>query len=64
MGISLFATTSRPALGPIHPAHQWVPKAFTPGSETDHSLPSLAEVKNAWSYTSTPAVRLHDVVFN
>jgi hypothetical protein len=23
-------------------------------SETDHSTPSGAEVKNAWSYTSTP----------
>jgi hypothetical protein len=25
-----------------------------PGCEADHSLPSSAEVKNAWSYTSTP----------
>jgi len=24
-----------------------------PGHEDDHSLPSNAEVKNAWSYTST-----------
>jgi hypothetical protein len=24
------------------------------GHETDHSPPSNAEVKNAWSYTSTP----------
>jgi hypothetical protein len=24
-----------------------------PGSEADHSPPSSAEVKNAWSYTST-----------
>jgi hypothetical protein len=25
-----------------------------PGSEADHSTPSNAEVKNAWSYASTP----------
>jgi hypothetical protein len=25
-----------------------------PGPEADHSPPSSAEVKNAWSYTSTP----------
>jgi hypothetical protein len=25
-----------------------------PGREADHSRPSSAEVKNAWSYTSTP----------
>jgi hypothetical protein len=25
-----------------------------PGLEADHSPPSIAEVKNAWSYTSTP----------
>jgi hypothetical protein len=25
-----------------------------PGREADHSAPSSAEVKNAWSYTSTP----------
>jgi hypothetical protein len=25
-----------------------------PGSEADHSSPSTAEVRNAWSYTSTP----------
>jgi hypothetical protein len=32
-----------------------------PGCEADHSSPSSAEVKNAWSYTSTPPVRLHGV---
>jgi hypothetical protein len=30
-----------------------------PGREADHSPPSRAEVKNAWSYTSTPSIRLH-----
>jgi hypothetical protein len=33
-----------------------------PGREADHSLPSSVEIKNAWSYTSTPPVGLHDVV--
>jgi hypothetical protein len=30
--------------------------------KADHSLPSSAEVKNVWSYTSTPPIRLHGVV--
>jgi len=30
-----------------------------PGLESDHSPTSSAEVKNVWSYTSTPWVRLH-----
>jgi hypothetical protein len=29
--------------------------------EADHSLLSSAEVKNMWSYTSTPRIRLHGV---
>jgi hypothetical protein len=33
-----------------------------PGHEADHSPPSSAEVKNAWSYTSAPPIRLHGVV--
>jgi hypothetical protein len=35
-----------------------------PGREADHSLPSSAEVRNVWSYTSTPSVCLHDVVLS
>jgi hypothetical protein len=47
------------ALGPTQPPIQWVPGASSlgvkrPGREVDHSAPSGAEVKNAWSYTSTP----------
>jgi len=30
------------------------PRVKGPGREADHSAPSSAEVKNAWSYTSTP----------
>jgi hypothetical protein len=51
------------ALGPTHPI-KWVPGALSltvkrPGREADHSHPSNAEVKNAWSYTSSPPIRLH-----
>jgi hypothetical protein len=34
------------------------------GREHDHSPPSSAEVKNAWSYTSTLPIRLHGVVLS
>jgi hypothetical protein len=45
--------------GPTQPPIQWVPAALSvgvkrPGREVDHSLPSSAKVKNAWSYTFTP----------
>jgi hypothetical protein len=41
------------------PPIQWVPGALSlgvkrSGREADHSPPSSAKVKNAWSYTSTP----------
>jgi hypothetical protein len=60
----LFTTASRPALGPTQPPIQWVPGVKRPGLEADQSHPSSAEVQNAWSYTSTPAVRLHGMVLN
>jgi hypothetical protein len=65
--IFLFATVSRPALEPIQSPIQWVPVALSlgvkrPRREADHSLPSTAEVKNAWSYTSTQPIRLQGVV--
>jgi hypothetical protein len=55
----LFTTASRPGLRPTQPPIQWVPGAFSlevkrPGLEGDHSHPSSVEVKNAWSYTTTP----------
>jgi hypothetical protein len=34
------------------------------GREADHSPPSSAEVNNAWSYTSTPPIRLHGEVLS
>jgi hypothetical protein len=59
LGIFLFTTASRPALGPLQPPTQWVPGSLSlgvkrEGREADHSSPSSAEVKNAWSYTSNP----------
>jgi len=44
---------------PTHPPIQWklVPicrEVKRPENGTDHSLPSSAQVKNEWSYTSTP----------
>jgi hypothetical protein len=59
LGTFLFTTVARNALGPTHPPIQWVPGALSlgvkwPGREAGHSPPSSAEVKNAWSYTSTP----------
>jgi hypothetical protein len=56
LGIFLYSTASRPALGPTRPPSQWVPGAVflgvkRLGRETRHSPPSIAEVNNAWSYT-------------
>jgi hypothetical protein len=65
----LDATVSRTSLGPTQPPIQGVPGALflgvkRPGSEADHSPPSSAEVKNAYSYTSPPPIRLYDVVLS
>jgi len=57
------ATASRLALGPI----QWLQGFFPlgvkrPGREADHSPPSVAEIKNAWSYIFILPVSFHGVV--
>jgi hypothetical protein len=59
LGIFLFTTASRPALRPTQPPIQWVPGVLSlgvkrPGREADHSPPPSADIKNAWSYISTP----------
>jgi hypothetical protein len=69
LGIFFFTTVSRTALGPAQPPIQWVPGALSLevkrlGREADHSPPNSTEVKNAWSYTSTPPIRLHGVVLS
>jgi hypothetical protein len=50
LGIFLFTTASRTALGPTQPPIQWVPRVLSLGvkrlgREADHSPPSSAEVK-------------------
>jgi hypothetical protein len=64
-----FATASRLALGPTQPLTHRVLGALSlgfkwPGCEPYHSHPSSAEVKNAWSYISTPPTGLSGVVLN
>jgi hypothetical protein len=59
VGIFFFTTESRTALETTQPPVQWVPVALSlrvkrSNCGADHSLPSSAEVKNAWSYTSSP----------
>ena len=46
---------------PINRCCGSLPAVKRPGPELDHSLPSNAEVKNEWSCTSTPPIRLHGV---
>jgi hypothetical protein len=55
----LFTTAPRPALGQTQPPNQNVKGALSlkvkrPGREADHSPVVNADIKNAWSYFSTP----------
>jgi len=49
----------------VHPAvsgHQGLSSGVKVlGREVNHSLPSSAELKNGWSYTSTHSINLHVV---
>jgi hypothetical protein len=69
-GFFLFATAFRPALRTPPPQPiKWVRGALPAEVkqsllEAGHSPPSSAEVKNAWSYTSTPPVSLRSVVLS
>jgi hypothetical protein len=52
----------RLTLEPTQPSIKWVTELFSvvkrPGREDSHSPPYSAEVKNGWSYTSTPYMTL------
>jgi hypothetical protein len=62
--------SSPPALGPTQPLSNGYRGETGGGSsyplsrEADRSSPSGAEVKNAWSYTSTTAIYPHGVVLS
>jgi hypothetical protein len=67
LGIFLFTTASRTALGPTQPPIQWVPGTLSlgvkrPGRETIHSPPSSDEVKERVElylrFPSTPSWRV------
>jgi len=66
--IFLLATTSTPALRltqlPIERVSGLLVGVKRPGREADDSPPSCAEVRSAWSDTSTPPRRLHIVVLS
>jgi len=54
--------------GPTQPPIQWIHVPLSlgikgPGREADNLPPSCSEIKNAWSYTSTP-IHLHGVVLS
>jgi len=56
-----FALDSRPALGPTESPIQWVPGGKASGAWSWPPTSISAEIKNAWSYTSTLPIRLHGV---
>jgi len=63
-----FHKTFRPNLRPIHRL-EWVPGALSlgikrQGAEFDHLLLYSVQVSNVWSYTVTPAMYSHRLVFD
>jgi hypothetical protein len=69
LGIFLFTTAPRTALGPVQPPIRWVPGAPSlgvkrPGHELTTHLHLVQRSKNDWSYTSTPPIRLNGVVLS
>jgi hypothetical protein len=55
----LFSKMYKPALKPNQPPTKWLlmvlPPVKGPEQEVDHLPPSIVDVKNVWSYTSTPS---------
>jgi hypothetical protein len=69
LGIFLFTTASRTAMGPTQPPIQWVPGALFlgvkwPGREADHSLLSSAEVKEWVELDLHSPIRIHSVALS
>jgi len=64
MEVFVFATASKPTLGPTQPPIQWIPAVKQSGREADHSPLASTGVKNAWSYTSIPPIRLQIMVLS
>jgi hypothetical protein len=69
LGIFLFATASRLALGPTQPPIQWgTGVSFRgikrPGRDADHSPPSGAKVKEYVKLYLESSIRLHGVALN
>jgi hypothetical protein len=69
IGVLVFTTASRLALGPTQPPIQRVPGAFClgvkrPAREADHSPPSSAEVKEYVELYFHSSIRLHGVVLS
>jgi hypothetical protein len=69
LGIFLFDTASRPALGLTQPPIQWVAGVLSlgvkrPGPDADHSPPSSAEFKECVDLYLHSTIRLHSVVLS
>jgi hypothetical protein len=69
LGIILFTTASKTALGPTQSPIRWILGALSlglkqPWREADHSPPSSAEVKECMELTPVPLIRLHGVVLS
>jgi hypothetical protein len=69
LGILLFTTASRTALGPTKPPIQCVPgppslEVKRPGREADRSLPSSAKVKERVELYLHSPILLHGVVLS
>jgi hypothetical protein len=62
-GMGIFPRNRIQTVSGAHPAPYTMdtgglsPMIKRPGHKADHSLPSNAEDKKAWSYTSTPPIR-------
>jgi hypothetical protein len=54
LGIFIFTTASRPALGPTQPPILWVPDALSLGIKLTTHLHLVQRSRNAWSYTTLP----------